>query len=59
MNPLQASNRNIKTDFSQVSPIDWEDWSWQMRNRIRNKEGLSQLVSLTSDEKRMIENIQK
>jgi len=30
--------------------LDWEDWQWQLKHRIRTKEELSQIIKLTSDE---------
>ena len=36
--------------FKDVNPLDWEDWHWQLKNRIRNKEELAQVIKLTSEE---------
>ena len=38
--------------FKEVNPLDWEDWHWQLKHRIRNKEELSQVIKLTPDEER-------
>ena len=27
--------------------MDWEDWRWQLRNRIRTKDVLAKIVNLT------------
>ncbi len=36
--------------YKEVNPLDWEDWNWQMRNRITKLEQISQVVNLTSEE---------
>ena len=40
--------------FKDVNPLDWEDWHWQLKNRIRNKEDLSQIIKLSVDEEKGI-----
>ena len=47
---LTSKENRFMTFFENATPFDWEDWSWQMRNRIRTKETLSQIVNLTEDE---------
>ena len=37
--------------FARVSHRDWKDWRWQLRNRIRDLEGLERLFDLTADER--------
>jgi lysine 2,3-aminomutase len=36
--------------FPGVSPDDWNDWHWQLRNRIRDLRTLERIVGLTPDE---------
>ena len=36
--------------FKDVNPLDWEDWHWQMKNRIRSKEALAKVINLTKEE---------
>ena len=36
--------------FKDVNPLDWEDWHWQLNNRIRTREELAQIVKLTPEE---------
>ena len=36
--------------YKDVNPLDWEDWHWQLKHRIRSKEELSQIVKLTPEE---------
>ena len=33
-----------------VTPEEWNDWRWQMRNRIQDADTLSKVISLTSQE---------
>lgn len=41
--------------FPEVSDNEWNDWKWQVRNRIETLEELKNYVSLTSDEEKGIE----
>lgn len=41
--------------YKDVNPLDWEDWHWQLKHRIRSKDELNQIIKLTSDEERGIE----
>jgi lysine 2,3-aminomutase len=36
--------------YKDVNPLDWEDWNWQIKHRIRTKEELSQIIKLTPEE---------
>jgi len=36
--------------FKDINPLDWEDWHWQVKNRITTIEQLSQVIKLTSEE---------
>ena len=42
--------------FKDVNPLDWEDWHWQIKNRILTKEVLSKIINLTKEEEKGIEN---
>ena len=44
--PLVRSN-----DWGSVSDSDWNDWSWQLRNRIQNLEQLESRLPLTPEER--------
>jgi len=46
-------NRNAfrKRFYPEVSAREWNDWRWQLRNRIRDIEGLERLIELTDDER--------
>ncbi len=36
--------------YKDINPLDWEDWHWQLRNRICAKEELAQVIKLTPEE---------
>ena len=36
--------------YKDVNPLDWEDWHWQIKNRVRNREDLEQIIKLTPEE---------
>lgn len=36
--------------YKDVNPLDWEDWHWQIKHRICNKEELAQVIKLTPEE---------
>ena len=36
--------------FKDVNPLDWEDWHWQLKHRIRTREELAQVIKLTPEE---------
>jgi len=41
--------------YKDINPLDWEDWHWQIKNRICNKDILSQIINLTPDEEKGID----
>jgi len=41
--------------YKDVNPLDWEDWHWQLKHRIRAKEELSQIIKLTPEEEKGID----
>jgi lysine 2,3-aminomutase len=42
--------------YKEVNPLDWEDWHWQMKNRIAKLEQISQVINLTKEEEEGIKN---
>ena len=42
--------------FKDVNPLDWEDWRWQMKNRITKLDQIAQVVKLTPAEEEGIKN---
>lgn len=55
-NITQARPGRRSQDYQQISlykdlnPLDWEDWHWQLKHRIRSKDELSQIIKLTPEE---------
>ncbi|MFH1128713.1 MAG: KamA family radical SAM protein [Candidatus Omnitrophota bacterium] len=41
--------------YKDVNPLDWEDWHWQLKNIIRSREVLSQIIRLTVEEEKGID----
>ncbi|MBP7216269.1 MAG: KamA family radical SAM protein [Candidatus Omnitrophica bacterium] len=52
--PPRSTRRS--TDYQQISlykdvnPLDWEDWHWQLKHRIRSRDDLAQVITLTPEE---------
>jgi len=64
MNPLEsiqdtkvltAQENRVINFFSDATPLDWEDWRWQIRHRFTTKDILKDLVMLTPQEEKGIE----
>jgi lysine 2,3-aminomutase len=55
---LQVAPRQTKRmrDYQQialykdVNPLDWEDWHWQIKHRIRTRDELEQVIRLSPEE---------
>jgi len=45
---MKVNRRNVL--FSHISDEDWENWRWQVKNRITNLEELKKYITLTEDE---------
>jgi lysine 2,3-aminomutase len=41
----------LRQHFPGVSVHDWNDWKWQVRNRIRRVEALEKIIDLSADER--------
>ncbi len=55
--PLTDREEEILGLYKGATPADWEDWRWQIRNRIRAKEELQKIVHLTPKETKGIDGI--
>ena len=53
--PLTEAEERILSLFPGATAMDWEDWRWQIRNRIRTKDILEKIVKLTPAEESGIE----
>ena len=52
---LQENPRTLafrKQFFPEATITQWNDWHWQVRNRITTGEGLERIIRLSSDERR-------
>jgi lysine 2,3-aminomutase len=43
--------------FPTTSAVEWSDWRWQLRNRIRNLQGLARVFDLSADEYSAVERL--
>lgn len=55
---MDALSRNFKKQyFPKASASDWRDWRWQMKNRLRDRDGLARVFHLTADEEAALEKL--
>lgn len=47
----ERSKAFIKKHFPGTSAKDWNDWKWQVRNRVRRVEKLEEILNLTEEER--------
>ncbi len=52
---LSPKEHRVISFFKDATPLDWEDWRWQIRNRIRTKEVLTRIVNLTEEEEKGVD----
>ncbi len=52
---LSADEQRILKLYPGATALDWEDWRWQIRNRVRTKEILQKIIRLTPDEEKGVE----
>jgi len=48
------SNRHI---FQDIPQSDWDDWKWQVRNRVETLEELQKYINLTPEEAEGVKNV--
>ena len=53
--PLSAQEKRILALFPGATDADWEDWRWQIRNRIRTLDVAQKIFKLTPNEIKGIE----
>lgn len=54
---ISASEKSIRflnKFFPGVSPIEWSDWKWQIKNSIKNLQHLGSFIKLSPDEEILI-----
>ncbi len=50
-NPPVSFSSPAPGHWKDVSPEDWSDWKWQLRNRVSTLEGVEKLITLTPSER--------
>ena len=50
--PLSSQEKRVIKLFPGATLADWEDWRWQIRNRVRTLDQISRLITLTEREER-------
>jgi lysine 2,3-aminomutase len=54
--PLSARSRGfLRRHYPGVSINEWNDWKWQVRNRVRRLDVLEKVLDLTDDERASVE----
>lgn len=54
--PLSDSSRAfLKKHYPNATVADWNDWKWQVRNRIRKADMLGRILNLSDDERASID----
>jgi len=51
-----ASRAFYRLFYPGTSSVEWNDWRWQMRSRVRDLEGLARIFALSEDEKSAVEH---
>lgn len=55
---VQERKERIKKFFG-ATEKEWNDWKWQLKNRIKSAEMLSNIINLTDEEREQIEKVEK
>ena len=59
---LQEQHQKLKSkilEYYKATEEQWNDWHWQMKNRIEDVETLGKLIDLSHEQKQIIEKIEK
>lgn len=51
----ERSRQFLRRHYSGISIHDWNDWKWQVRNRVRRLDVLERIIALTPDERQSVE----
>ncbi len=52
---LSSKENRVISFFKDATPMDWEDWAWQLQNRIHTKEVLSKIINMTPEEEKGVD----
>ena len=55
--PLSSQEKRVIKLFPGATLADWEDWRWQIRNRVRTLDQISRLITLTEREERGVKGM--
>jgi lysine 2,3-aminomutase len=50
--PLSPEEKRVLSLFPGATELDWEDWRWQIRNRVRTLDTITKYMPLTPQEER-------
>jgi lysine 2,3-aminomutase len=50
--PLSTEEKSVLNLFPGSTELDWEDWRWQIRNRVRSIDTITKFMKLTPQEER-------
>lgn len=50
--PLSSDEKRVLSLFPGATELDWEDWRWQIRNRVRTLDTITKYMKLTPQEER-------
>ena len=51
----ERSRRFLRQHYPGISIHDWNDWKWQVRNRVRRLDMIEKVLTLTDDERASVE----
>ncbi len=55
--PVSRRAKFMPDFFPAAAARDWNDWRWQIRNRIRDRDGLERIFVLSDDERAALDRI--
>lgn len=57
--PSKRTSAYRKKYYPHVTRDEWNDWNWQLKNRIRDLKGLCRIINPSPDEQKAIREIKK
>jgi len=52
----QKTRSFMRRYFPDATMAEWNDWRWQLRNRVRSLDGLERILALSEDERAAVQN---
>jgi len=56
---LSSKEGRVINLFDEATPMDWEDWTWQLKKRVCTKQDLSKVINLSKAEAQGIDQAKK